>query len=355
MRHSLQTSDDDTNLPQDDNPETYEFTVTYSNTGLWCGAVFFSLIGVLFLVVMLGLGLVHSGIVPGRLPRGFGVGNYVFGATVCTVFGLAGWYCGVVAVRRSQMFEVWTNGVCWIHRKKLIRKLRWEDITSVVLQDRKGNLVLHGASPERTLNIPTHCDNFDALIARLQEETDLETLLLANASTTSPLSTENIESSTLPLVYRRGRLVFVQSMFLLLMACASTVAWTSSVPEEKADATRVERRIRGGTILMRYLGPALCVGAVWALLSTWIEFRVDQDGLWLRYLVGRKRYSWNSLRSVEVQLKRHQQNVRQGGQVFYAPELHIHLRNGDELVLPQIDDAYQFRDAIQAGPDSRRS
>lgn len=334
---------------------THEFTVTYSNTGLWCGAVFFSLISLLFLVVMLGLGLVHSGIVPGRLPRGFGAGNYVFGATVCTVFGLAGWYSGVVAVRRSQLFEVWSNGIFWTHRERLICQLPWEEITSVVLRDRKGNLVLRGPSPELTLNIPTHCDNFDALITRLQQETDLESLLLANSSTTSRTSDENNKSGDLPLVYQRRRLVFVQSMFLLLMACITTIAWTNSAPEEQTDSTPVERRIRGGTILMRYLGPVICVGAAWSVLSTWIEFRIDQDGLWLRYLVGHRRYSWNSLRSVDVQLKRHQQYARQGGQVFYSPELHIHLRNGRELVLPQIDDAYRFRAAIQAGPDSRRS
>jgi hypothetical protein len=341
---------DDEMILRESNPARYEFTVGYDNTGLWCGVAFFSLIGAMFFFVMSGLALIHAGIVPGRLPPGFGPGNYAFGATVCTIFGLTGWYCGVVAIRRSQRFEVWTNGIRWIRRKKLCCQLSWEDITSLVLRDDKGNLVLYGASAQSPLKIPAYYNNVDALIGKLEEETELESLLPASPTTASPVSVGNDKSGVQPLVYRRRRLVLVQFLFLLLMACGSTVVWTSSTQEEKPDATRVERRIRGGIILMRYLGPALCAGAVWSLLSTWIEFRVDRDGVWIRYLLGHKRYSWNSLRSVDVQLKRHRQHVRQGGDLFCVPELHIHLKNGEELVFPQIDDAYRFRDAIQAGP-----
>ena len=306
----------------------------------------------MFFFVISGLALIHAGIVPGRLPPGFGLGNYAFGATVCTIFGLAGWYSGVVARRRSQLFEVWTTGIRWIRRKKLCCQLPWEDITNLVLRDDKGNLVLHGTSTQCILKIPAYYNNVDALIGRLEEETELESLILASVVTPSPTSDGNDKSGALPLVCRRRRLVLVQLIFLLLMACSSAVAWTSSTPTEKSGATLAGRRIRGGIIVMRYLGPALCAGAIWFSLSTWIEVRVDRDGLWIRYLLGHKRYSWNSLRYVDVQLKRHRQQFWQGGHLFCVPELHVHLKNGGELVLPQIDDAYRFRDLIQAGPDS---
>jgi hypothetical protein len=198
----------DGTLTRESSAPRYEFTVGYDNTGLWCGTAFFFLISASFFFAMSGLTLVHAGIVPGRLPPGFGPGNYAFGATVCTVFGLAGWYCGVVAMRRSQCFEVWTTGIRWIRRKKLCGQLSWEDITRLVLRD----------------------DNGDRL--------------------------------------------------------------------------------------------------------------------------GHRRYSWNSIRYVDVQLKRHRQHALRGGDVHCVPELHIHLKSGGELVLHQLDDVWRFRELIQAGPDA---
>ena len=329
-----------------------EFTVGYDNTGLWCGATFFGLVSALFFVMISGLALIHAGIVPGRLPRGFGPVNYVFGATVCVVLGLAAWYSGVVAMRRSQSFEVWTSGIRWIRRKQLCCQLPWEEITSLVLRDDNGNVVLHGRSGQSTLKIPTYFSHVDTLIGRLEEETEFESLLAAGRPTASPASDSDNTSGFRPLVCRRGRLVLVQFVFLLLMSCCSAIAWTSITPVEKSSTTLTERRIRGGTVVMRYLGPALCAGAVWSLLSTWLEVRIDRDGLWIRYLLGHRRYSWNSLRQVEVQLKRHRQHALRGGHVFCVPELHIQLKSGGELIIHQLDDAYRFRDLIQAGPDA---
>ena len=352
MDRPFRNVNDDNAVMQGNNSARLEFTVGYDNTGLWCGAAFFGLLSALFFVMISGLALIHAGIVPGRLPPGFGLVNYVFAATVCTVLGLAGWYSGVVAVRRSQSFEVWTWGIRWIRRKQLCCQLPWEDITSLVLRDDNGNVVLHGRAGQSTLRIPTYFSHVDTLIGRLEEETELESLLVAGRPTASHAADADTRTGFQPLVCRRGRLVFVQFLFLLLMSCCSVVAWTNTTAIEKSSTTLAERRIRGGTVVMRYLGPALCVGAVWSLLSTWLEVRIDRDGLWIRYLLGHRRYSWNSLRQVDVQLKRHRQHALRGGHVLCVPELHIQFKSGGELILHQLDDAYRFRDLIQAGPDA---
>lgn len=48
----------------------------------------------------------------------------------------------------------------------------------------------------------------------------------------------------------------------------------------------------------------------------------------------------------------YRQHALRGGALFCVPELHIRLKSGGELVLHQLDDAWRFRDLIQAGPDA---
>lgn len=146
----------------------------------------------------------------------------------------------------------------------------------------------------------------------------------------------------LPLVHRSEIPFWASIIGTLVFLAASAILWWPA--RAHAQAPQASEREVARDNFLRFGCPVMAVLCLSFVFTTWRQFRVERDGIVLRYFLHEKRLPWSDLRKVSVNVQR----VGTDSHTRYVHQLEVAKASGGALRLPFGNASFNFRDVIAA-------
>jgi hypothetical protein len=180
-----------------------------------------------------------------------------------------------------------------------------------------------------------------------------------NSNESEGVSPKEYELLPLPAVHQT-RFAFLASVVgTVLLLIVTVVFWIVDAPPklgqdiarqniDRVSVRAQEKHIARFNMLKYFILPLLCVLTVTGIFSNRIEFRVDEDGIEVRYFLRSSYYSWRELRTAKVVIAK----VVVNHVARYHHSLAVVPRHGQPIEVALGDESYRWRDTIFAAAQS---